>query len=131
MRASKMIEKDNKHQIARVYEQMYRYMISKDTASLGEILSDDFVLVHMTDMKQRKDDFLMAIADGTLNYYREDTEDLIFEHLTEVEAMIIGQSRVQAAVFRGGRHTWNLQLRITLHKEEGYWKISKAVASTY
>lgn len=126
-----MIEKDDKSQLTILYEQMYRYMINKDTVSLGRILSDDFVLVHMTGMKQSKSENLKAIANGTLNYYRAETDDIIFESLTDDEAMIVGQSRVLAAVFGGGQHTWQLQLRMSLHKEEGSWKISRAAASTY
>ncbi len=106
-------------------------MINKDTASLGKILSDDFVLVHMTGMKQSKSENLKAIANGTLNYYRAETDDIIFEHITDADAMIVGHSRVLAAVFGGGQHTWQLQLRISLSKEEDSWKISRAVASTY
>ena len=41
-----------------LYWEMYRYMISKDTASLGKMLSDDFVLVHMTGMRQSKQEYL-------------------------------------------------------------------------
>ena len=131
MQASKMIEKDDKRQITMLYEQMYCYMTSKDTASLGHILSDDFLLVHMTGMQQSRNAYLSAIAGGTLNYYRAETDDIIFESITDADARIVGQSRVLAAVFGGGQHTWHLQLGISLRKEDCTWKISRAVASTY
>lgn len=38
----------DKEQITRLYEDMLRYMIAKDTVSLGALLSEDSVLVHMT-----------------------------------------------------------------------------------
>ena len=38
----------DKEQIAAVYEAMYMAMIAKDIMALGNILSEDSVLVHMT-----------------------------------------------------------------------------------
>ena len=46
----------DKEQIARLYEDMLRYMIAKDTVSLGTLFSDDSVLVHMTGHRQCKTD---------------------------------------------------------------------------
>ena len=64
----------DQEQIVALYREMYRHMIAKDTASLGRILADDFVLVHMTGMRQSKQEYLRAIANGTLNYYNEELE---------------------------------------------------------
>lgn len=113
-----------------LYWEMYRYMISKDTASLGKMLSDDFVLVHMTGMRQSKQEYLRAIASGTLNYYSEEL-DVAPVQIEGDHARIKGQSRVNAAVFGGGRHTWRLQLDITLKHVGDGWILTGAKASTY
>ena len=34
--------------LEKLYKEMYYYMISKNTKSLGKLLDNDFVLVHMT-----------------------------------------------------------------------------------
>lgn len=117
-------------QIVDLYRLMYRYMIAKDTDSLDAILIDDFVLQHMTGMRQNKKEYLRAIANGTLNYYSEelDAAPIIINGDT---ATLKGRSRVNAAVFGGGRHTWRLQLDISLVQREGKWLISGAKASTY
>lgn len=60
----------DKEQITRLYEDMLRYMIAKDTISLGALLSEDSVLVHMTGHRQSKSEYLREIASGVLNYYR-------------------------------------------------------------
>ncbi len=60
----------DKKQITRLYEDMLRYMIAKDTVSLGALLSEDSVLVHMTGHRQSKSEYLREIASGVLNYYR-------------------------------------------------------------
>ena len=36
---------------------------------LNKVHGDDFVLVHMTGMRESKAEYIRAIADGTLNYY--------------------------------------------------------------
>ena len=116
--------------LGQAYNEMYRAMIAKDTAALGRMLSDDFVLVHMTGMRQAKYDYLRAIANGTLNYYSCD--DTRLEISIEGEsARIIGCSRVSAAVFGGGRHTWSLRLDIALKRQGGRWLMTEIKAGTY
>lgn len=114
-----------------LYREMYQAMIRKDRSTLEEILDQDFVLVHMTGMRQPKEAFINAVEDGTLNYYAEET-DSAEVNISGNTATLIGKSRVNAAVFGGGRHTWRLEQDLTCRKSEnGKWKIAKSVASTY
>ena len=105
-------------------------MIEKDGAALDMLLADNFVLVHMTGMRQNKQAFIRAVENGTLNYYSED--------LQETKAVVdkdyvrfVGRSFVNAAVFGGGRHTWRLQLELKYINVGDDWLISEAVASTW
>ena len=124
------ITDSEKTALGQAYKEMYRAMIAKDTAALGRMLSDDFVLVHMTGMRQARHDYLQAIANGTLNYYSCD--DTRLEISIEGEsARIIGCSRVAAAVFGGGRHTWSLRLDIALKRQGGRWLMTEIKAGTY
>ena len=117
-------------QIQEQYRKMYDAMIRKDAGALSEILDDSFVLVHMTGMRQPKAVFIQSVLDGTLNYYSANHENIPVR-LDGDTAKLTGQSRVNAAVFGGGRHTWRLQLVITLKKTDGVWRMTGAVASTY
>ena len=112
---------------------MYQAMIAKDTEGLGNMLDESFVLVHMTGMKQSKQEYLRAIENGTLNYYscEETVIEKNRERGNEDRMHIIGKSRVNAAVFGGGRRTWPLQLDIDLVKKGNEWKITEIKASTY
>ena len=121
---------DDKKEIAALYESMYRAMIAKDSATLARVMTDDFVLVHMTGMRQSKKQYIDAILDGTLNYYSATTEQLDIK-VDGDEAVLTGRSRVTAAVFGGGRHTWPLQLRFRLRREADEWKFTESSASTY
>ena len=116
--------------ITNLYHKMYDAMILKDSARLSEILSDSFVLVHMTGMTQAKTEYISAITGGVLNYYSEHTENVTIS-LNDNVAHMTGKSRVNAAVFGGGRHTWRLQLDIDLVKDGGKWLMTRAEASTY
>ena len=121
---------NDKQQIARLYEDMLRYMITKDTVSLGALLSDDSVLVHMTGHRQSKGEYLREIASGVLNYYSAQTDSIDIT-VDGDKARLVGRSRVNAAVYGGGRHTWPLQMDSRLERIDGQWKIVWTKASTY
>ena len=121
---------DDRQQIEQLYERMYRAMIAKDTAAMRPMFADDFYLVHMTGTRQSRQQYLEAIADGTLNYYSCQTEQLDVKVDGE-SAILTGRSRVLAAVYGGGKHTWRLQLTFRLRKQDGRWQFTYSTASTY
>lgn len=121
---------DSRQQIEQLYQEMYRAMVEKDTATLNRVHADEFVLVHMTGMRQTKREYINAIVDGTLNYYSSTHEQMDIT-IDGDRATLIGCSRVTAAVYGGGRNTWRLQLRFQLVKRDGRWQFTEARASTY
>ena len=121
---------DEKQQIEALYKQMYRAMVEKDTVTLDEQHADEFVLPHMTGMRQSKTQYIRAIANGTLNYY-EATHEQIDIRIDGNRATLTGRSRVSAAVFGGGRHTWRLQLTFHLVRRDGKWLFTDSKATTY
>ena len=120
----------DKEQIIQLYKEMYTAMVNKDRAELERVHDDSFVLVHMTGMRQPKEVYISSIMDGTLNYYSAEHEDMQVK-VGDGTAVLIGRSRVNAAVFGGGKHTWRLQLRFQLVKKNGGWCFALANASTY
>ena len=121
---------NDREQIIRLYKEMYAAMVNKDRAELERVHDDSFVLVHMTGMRQSRQEYINAIMDGTLNYYSASHEDMQVE-VGGDSAVLTGKSRVTAAVFGGGKHTWRLQLRFQLVKKNGEWRFAVASASTY
>ena len=109
---------------------MCNAMIAKDTSTLAMMHADDYVLTHMTGARQTKREYLDAIADGTLNYYSAQ-HDSIDITLDGDSASVIGRSRINAAVYGGGRHTWRLQSHLILAKRNGLWLIISSTVSTY
>lgn len=125
-----MQAKTDKEQIEALYREMYEAMVAKDTVTLNHVHADDFVLIHMTGMRQSKAEYIRAIADGTLNYYSAEHEEMNIA-IKGNTATLTGKSRVTAAVFGGSRGTWRLRLRFTLEKQDGQWRFTSSQASTY
>lgn len=119
-----------KEAISEQYKAMYTAMINKDEDALNDILDGSFELVHMTGMRQAKQAFIKAVMNGTLNYYSAVHEESPIT-VSGDNAGIIGHSKVNAAVFGGGKHTWRLEQVITLKKIGGEWKITHCTAGTY
>ena len=126
------MEKDKKdeQEIKSLYLQMCRSMIAKDLKSLEEIHGDDFVLVHMTGSRMNKAEYIQAIKDGTLNYYSAEHDEILVQ-INGDSAVLRGKSRINAAVYGGGRHTWPLQADMKLAKRKGKWVFVFSQASTY
>jgi len=121
---------NDKEQIEALYREMYEAMVKKDTATLNRVHADEFVLTHMTGMRQSKKVYIQSIAQGTLNYYWAEHEQLEVSVQGD-RATLTGRSKVNAAVFGGGRNTWRLQLSFQLIKRNGEWLFTAASASTY
>lgn len=121
---------EDKEQIRQAYIKMYDGMISKDERTLREVMDDSFTLVHMTGMRQSKEEFISAVLNGTLNYYSAEHENMPVQ-VKDDTAVITGQSYVAAAVFGGNRSNWHLQQKCSLKKTDEGWRITWSVASTY
>ena len=116
--------------IRNAYIRMYDGMIAKDESILREVLDENFVLIHMTGMRQSKEAFIRSVMEGTLNYFSAVHENMPVEIHGDT-AVLTGQSYVSAAVFGGGRSDWHLQQICTMKKINGNWKITLSEAGTY
>ena len=113
-----------------LYRKYWDCMISKDIAGLDAIMSDDYVLVHMTGKRQDKADFFNSLRYGELNYYSAEHDEITAE-VTGDRATLTGKSRIVAAVYGGGKSLWRLRGDFTLRRENGQWKLVSSRASTY
>ena len=120
----------DREEIIACYEAMYDGEIRKDTEYLSHYLDESYVLVHMTGTRMNRQEYFDAVLDGTLNYYwcRHEKETV---YINGNRAELIGDTRVEAAVYGGGKQVWPLRLKCDFVKKEGVWKMTKSVASTY
>ena len=121
---------DDREAIEELYREYWRCMIKKDVKGLRRMMTGDYSLLHMTGTRQSAEAFLKGLLDGTFNYYSAE-HDSIEVTVVGNRASIIGKSRVLAAVYGGGEHSWRLRGDFTLRKEEGRWKLNSSRASTY
>ena len=120
----------DEQQIKDQYRSFYRAVIAKDRAGMEATLDESFHLTHMTGMRQSRDEYIRYILRGTMNYFSEEPVNLEAK-VSGNTATLLAQSRVEAAVFGGGRHTWRLQQDMKLKKVRGKWKFTFSRASTY
>ena len=121
---------DDREQIREMYRKYWRCMIEKDADGLRGLMAEEYSLLHMTWVRQSADEFLKGLLDGTFNYYSVE-HDSIQVTLNGSSAVLIGRSRVTAAVYGGRKHNWRLQGDFSLRKENGTWKFTGSRASTY
>ena len=121
---------EDRELIRELYRKYWRCMIEKDADGLRSLMAEDYYLLHMTGVKQSAEVFLKGLMDGTFNYYASD-HDSIEVTVNGNSALMIGRSRVTAAVYGGRKHSWRLQGDFSLRKENGTWKFTGSRASIY
>ena len=117
-------------ELKELYHEMWRALLAKDIATLERIHAEEFVLTHMTGMKQPREEYFRCVRDSELNYFSETTEN-IFVEVSNEHGTLTGQSLVEAAVFGGRKNTWRLQLAFDVEKRDGKWILVRGKASTY
>ena len=120
----------DEEQIRELYRDYWEAMIAKDAHALRTMMSDDYALLHMTGVRQSRETFLNGLMKGPFNYYSAE-HDSIEVMVSGESAEMIGKSKVLAAVYGGGKHSWRLRGDFTLRKENGSWKLTGSRASTY
>ena len=120
----------DEEQIKELYIRYWQYMIDKDADGLNSLQTDDYYLMHMTGVKQSREVFIRGLLNGTFNYYSAEHDGLEVK-IDGDTAVMVGKSRVVAAVYGGGKGSWRLQGDFTLRKENGVWKLTSSRTSTY
>ena len=121
---------EDRELIRELYRKYWRCMIEKDADGLRSLMAEDYYLLHMTGARQSAEVFLKGLMDGTFNYYTSE-HDSIEVTVNGNSALMIGRSRVTAAVYGGRKHSWRLQGDFSLRKENGTWKFTGSRASIY
>lgn len=117
---------------AQLYRDLCDASMRKDANGIASVLADDYALVHMTGMRQGRRAYIDAVCNGTLNYYSAEHDSIEVKVSPDGQtATICGRSRVNAAVFGGGRHTWHLQQDLKAVQHDGEWRLIESRASTY
>jgi len=120
----------DKELVRKLYIDLCEASINKDLIKLDEILSDDYVLVHMTGMKQTKEDYLDSVKSGELSYF-ESKHESIDVNVNGDDATIIGKTKTLASPFGTNKSWWNLRQDLKAKKIDGKWILIYSKASSY
>ena len=120
----------DKELVRKLYIDLCEASINKDLIKLDEILSDDYVLVHMTGMKQTKEDYLDSVKSGELSYF-ESKHESIDVNVNGDDATIIGKTKTLASPFGTSKSWWNLRQDLKAKKIDGKWILMYSKASSY
>ena len=120
----------DKELVRKLYIDLCEASINKDLIKLGEILSDDYVLVHMTGMKQTKEDYLDSVKSGELSYF-ESKHESIDVNVNGDDATIIGKTKTLASPFGTSKSWWSVRQDLKAKKIDGKWILMYSKASSY
>lgn len=120
----------DKELVRKLYIDLCEASINKDLIKLGEILSDDYVLVHMTGMKQTKEDYLDSVKSGELSYF-ESKHESIDVNINGDDATIIGKTKTLASPFGTSKSWWSVRQDLKAKKIDGKWILMYSKASSY
>ena len=104
--------------------------INKNIDKLNQILSDDYILIHMTGMKQTNEDYINSVINGQLKYYDSKHEN-IEVIINNNKAYIIGKTKTLASPFGASKSWWNLKQEIVAEKKDTNWQFVESKASMY
>ncbi len=120
----------DEQEIKQLYIDLCDASINKDLDKLNEILSDDYVLVHMTGMKQTKEDYIKSVETGELSYY-ESKHESIEVNIDGNTATIVGKTKTLASPFGSSKSWWRLRQDLKVKKVDDKWILTYSKASTY
>lgn len=110
-------------EIVNMFIEFQQAIIDKDEDKLDEILSDDYVLVHMSGKRQSKNEFIGEVMEGTLNYYKSEIAEPTILHDDDDNASLVGDVTLTAKVY-GINGKWTLDTVVNFRKIDGVWYIS-------
>ena len=116
--------------VKQLYIDLCYASINKDMTLLNSILSDNYVLVHMTGMKQSKNEYMESVKTGELKYF-ESIHESIEVNIDGDYATIIGKTKTLASPFHSGKSWWRLRQDLEVKKIDGKWVLTHSKASTY
>jgi Domain of unknown function (DUF4440) len=106
-----------------------RLLVEQRTDELDELLSPDFVAVHISGYEQTKAEWLDQIRSGQMRYHG-------FEEVSATvsidgdSAVAVTRNLVDATIY-GSRGTWPLESTTIYVRDGGTWKAQHSRARTY
>lgn len=117
---------EDQSKILAVYQKIDEAMVNKDTATLEEILDENYILVHMSGYSQRKEEWLNQIEDEQMRYFKTMPQKTTVTINGNI-AVLRCSTKLDARIY-GMRNIWSMILTMHFEKRGDYWHPVKAEA---
>ena len=94
-------------------------MTDKDIDTMREIVSEDMIFVHMSGMRQNREEYFADVADGSLTYYTIGMADPVIE-INGNHAIVTYTSILNANAY-GARGTFRMKGIHHYENRDGAW----------
>ncbi len=94
-------------------------MTDKDIDTMREIVSEDMIFVHMSGMRQTREDYFADVADGSLTYYTIGMADPVIE--IDGDHAIVTYTSILNANAYGAKGTFRMKGSHHYEKRDGAW----------
>ena len=94
-------------------------MTDKDIDTMREIVSEDMIFVHMSGMRQTREEYFADVADGSLTYYTIGIADPVIE--IDGDHAIITYTSILNANAYGARGTFRMKGSHHYENRDGAW----------
>jgi hypothetical protein len=105
-------------------------MLEGDTATLDDLLAENFTLTHMTGYVQPKADWLAQIRQGRFLYHSIEEKDTTYDVDDDGTARLTVRTVTDATV-HGTRAGWRLRLATDYARHNDVWGAQRTVATTW
>ena len=129
---NKNLIENEKNEIKKIFELMWKANIEKDIKTLELILDDSYELIHMDKHISTKEIFLDEIKNEIIKYFSaeiQSTEINLNNNLNECE--LISKTKIDGFAYKKPRQILNLKLIQTLKKINNKWIFIKTIALKY
>ena len=105
------------------FKEFQQAMIDKDESVLNMIMDEDYTLTHMSGKIQTKQEYIMDIMNGVLNYYHSTIKEPKII-VNDIYARLTADVELDAKVY-GIKGSWTLKTEISMKKINDKWILSK------
>ncbi|QSE76023.1 nuclear transport factor 2 family protein [Lactococcus taiwanensis] len=113
-----------------LYKDLNDWMVSKQTARLGRLFTEEAYLKHMTGYIQPITEWLEQIDSGEIKYFESTEENVKVLEINNHSAKLLGKNQVKAQVW-GSMWSGGLQQIYHFVKINDVWRITGSEASSY
>jgi ketosteroid isomerase-like protein len=113
-------------EILGILQAYHAAMVAARTDQLGDLIDDDYSLVHITGYVQPKDEWFDVIRSGQFDYHRIDIEEQALSVSVSGDSATVTGRGVFDATINGMQAPWRLRFEMNWSRQRGAWRIMSA-----